>query len=233
MDDDLKLRLERLAAWLSINVDNMDAEIADCHEAISTIERLERELTEFRAMPTMVESSDGPPGEVTGLDAIRMLAEARTSEDRAYSERDSLVSLVSKRFPSWLERHPESDTEWEDDWRWIVIVELPTGQCSWHIHDSELPWFGHLERRDGNSWDGHTADEKYERVALLTPAEARNEHEWSVVVQSLVERIFSDVDLDGRPLHEEVTVYSDAGDIRRLLSSVRKLRAARAEAQTP
>ena len=88
--------------------------------------------------------------------------------DAVYGERDRLVSALSKVFPSWLERHPDTDLTWEDDWRWIVFVTLPTGQASWHIHDSELPWFAHCLRLYGrNSWDGHTTEEKYERLADL------------------------------------------------------------------
>lgn len=92
-------------------------------------------------------------------------------KDGAYKERDMLVALISKVFPSWLERHPESDKDWDDDWRWIVFVELPTGQASWHIHDSELEWFNHCVRcrpeltsHGKPSWDGHTTEEKYKRV---------------------------------------------------------------------
>lgn len=100
------------------------------------------------------------------LDTLCKDLERLTAEKNgAYSERDKLISLVSKCFPAWLERHPDSDATWEDDWRWIVFVKLPTGQASWHIHDSELPWFSHLERYPSrNSWDGHTTEEKYNRV---------------------------------------------------------------------
>lgn len=86
-------------------------------------------------------------------------------KDIAYSERNKLVALISKCFPSSLERHSETDELWEDDWRWIVFVNLPTGQVSWHIHDSELPLFEHLNMHQGiNKWDGHTTKQKYERL---------------------------------------------------------------------
>jgi hypothetical protein len=71
-----------------------------------------------------------------------------------YEERDRLVAALSKCFPSWLARHPNTDRAWDDDWRWIVFVQLPTGQATWHIHDRELPWFAHLKRRTENVWDG-------------------------------------------------------------------------------
>ena len=82
--------------------------------------------------------------------------ELRAQKDYAYWERNHLVAVLSKLYPAWLERHPDSDTAWEDDWRTIVFVEIPTRtafgdqrnilpesmqyemrQLSWHIHDNE------------------------------------------------------------------------------------------------
>lgn len=96
-----------------------------------------------------------------------VVEECAKGKDAAYAERDQLVRALSKMFPAWLERHPDSDTQWEDGWRWIVFIHLPTGQATWHIPDRELHWFDHLERRDGCSWDGHSTQEKYERLAAI------------------------------------------------------------------
>ncbi len=38
-------------------------------------------------------------------------------KDGAYSERNQLVAALSKLLPAWLERHPDDDVDWEDDWR--------------------------------------------------------------------------------------------------------------------
>lgn len=89
------------------------------------------------------------------------------SRDQAYTERNHLVALLAALYPSWKTRHPEEDESWEDDWRWIIGVQLPTGQATWHVHDSELHLFDHVERRDV-AWDGHSTEEKYERIAALT-----------------------------------------------------------------
>lgn len=40
----------------------------------------------------------------------------------------------------------------------VVFIELPTGQVSWH-----LP-------QHGEAWDGHSTEEKYERVHALIAA---------------------------------------------------------------
>lgn len=100
-------------------------------------------------------------------DALAREKGLREVKDGAYSERNKLVAALSKLFPSWLEDHDAADTKWENDWRNIVFINFPTGQASWHIHDSELPQFSHLSRLCGNSWDGHTNDEKYARIAAL------------------------------------------------------------------
>lgn len=105
------------------------------------------------------------------------------SKEQAYWERNQLILALSKLYPSWLELHPLEDTKWEKDWRHIVFIEIPTfqgatmqshnlpstKQLSWHIHDSEVPYFSHLELKSGNSWDGHTTEEKYERLLRLRP----------------------------------------------------------------
>ena len=93
------------------------------------------------------------------------LAALQQVKDGAYGERNALVAAFSKLFPSSLERHVGA--EWEDDWRWVVFIDLPAGQASWHIHDSELPLFDHMTREVGRSWDGHTTAEKYMRLAAL------------------------------------------------------------------
>jgi hypothetical protein len=90
-------------------------------------------------------------------------------KDGAYAERDRLVAALSKVYPSHLCRH-DAGEEWEDDWRFILCIHLPTGQATWHIHDSELPWFGHLGW-DSAHWDGHTTEQKYERLAALENAD--------------------------------------------------------------
>ncbi len=106
------------------------------------------------------------------------------SKDQAYWERNQLVAALSKVFPAWCERHPDADKKWDDDWRTIVFIEIPTyeltnkyvqggfmryetRQLSWHIHDSEKEWFSHLPWRVGNSWDGHDTQEKYRRLNAI------------------------------------------------------------------
>lgn len=100
--------------------------------------------------------------------AIRLMESVpvlTSSKDCAYGERNALVAALSKLFPASLERHPEHE-EWLDDWRWVVFINLPTGQVSWHIHDSEVHQFTHLDSGQ-RTWDGHTTEQKYKRLAQL------------------------------------------------------------------
>lgn len=93
---------------------------------------------------------------------MQALCELDDAKNNAYKERNQLVKFLSKCFPSSIERHEGED--WEDDWRNIVFIDLPTGQASWHIHDSELDNFVHLPRNHGRKWDGHSTELKYQRL---------------------------------------------------------------------
>jgi hypothetical protein len=84
----------------------------------------------------------------------------------AYRERAQLVALLAAIYPStW-----GIDPDWTD-WH-VVYVQLPTGQASWHISPKDRDLFPHVSGPAGD-WDGHTTDEKYQRirqlVADLTP----------------------------------------------------------------
>jgi hypothetical protein len=88
-----------------------------------------------------------------------------TELDRAYYERNALVAALSKVYPSHLAEHPD-DPSWDPAWKFLVIINTPAGQLSWHLHLSQVGEFAHLDYED-NDWDGHTTVEKYERLAKL------------------------------------------------------------------
>lgn len=130
-------------------------------------------------------------GQIMMVDVPALLTavmEKEASKNQAYWERNQLVRFLSKVFPSWLDRHPEDDKEWDQEWMWIVYIMTPEGQLSWYIHDSELNDFNHLPSADHSKkpgshpkWDGHTFKEKYERLASLSVAELRTELEQKAV----------------------------------------------------
>jgi hypothetical protein len=85
------------------------------------------------------------------------------SRSDVYFERAMLLSALSKVFSSHLDHHKGKG--WEDDYRTIVCIHFPTGQGTWHIHDTQVPFFNHLKYQVGEThWDGHTTQEKYERL---------------------------------------------------------------------
>jgi hypothetical protein len=100
-------------------------------------------------------------------------------KDGAYAERDQCVALIAKMalalgWPVGLGRHDEADESWDRGWLNIIFVELPTGQCSWHVHDGEMHLFENLPKYD-KTWDGHSTEEKYSRMAACTADQLRDD----------------------------------------------------------
>ena len=95
-----------------------------------------------------------------------MTPEEKAHLDSVYQERNLCVALITRLaemlgYRAGIKEH--QGEEWEDDWRNVLFIDLPTGQVSWHLHVSELENFPGLPRYLGE-WDGHTTEEKYERV---------------------------------------------------------------------
>lgn len=84
--------------------------------------------------------------------------------DDVYLERNGVVSALSKCFPSGVAKTPIEG--WDPEWHGCVYIDLPTGQASWHFHESQAHLFAHLPAYPGE-WDGHSTEEKYERLAAL------------------------------------------------------------------
>lgn len=93
------------------------------------------------------------------------LAKMRERKDAAYLERNQVVAALAKCFPSGVAR--TAIEGWSDDWHGCVYIDLPTGQVSWHFHDSHAYLFAGLPPYRG-AWDGHDTPEKYNRLAALT-----------------------------------------------------------------
>lgn len=89
---------------------------------------------------------------------------AIVAKDQAYHERNELVAALARIYPSGL---ATTDIPgWDPKWHGCVYIDLPTGQVSWHFHDSEAFLFEGLPPYRGE-WDGHTTEQKYERLARL------------------------------------------------------------------
>lgn len=108
------------------------------------------------------------------LEAAEARATAAKSEkDIAYRERNLMVRALASLYPSGIRR--TAIEGWSDDWQGCVYIDLPTGQASWHYHDSEAAMFADLPPYT-KPWDGHSTPEKYERlVATRGAAEAERD----------------------------------------------------------
>lgn len=99
---------------------------------------------------------------VAALEAER--AGLASRKDGAYLERNQVVAALAKCFPSGVAL--TAIDGWSEDWHGCVYIDLPTGQVSWHFHDSQAYLFDGLPAY-GGTWDGHDTPEKYRRVAAL------------------------------------------------------------------
>ena len=93
-------------------------------------------------------------------DRIEKLEAAR---DGAYTERNRLVAFLSNIYPSGVKK--TAIPGWDEAWHNCVYIDLPVGQASWHYHNDEAHLFAHLPPYE-SEWDGHTTEEKYERISL-------------------------------------------------------------------
>lgn len=96
---------------------------------------------------------------------------ALAAKDTAYTERNQVLALLARMavklgWRAGVQHQPAAEPEW----RTLLFVDLPTGQASWHYHDSERHLLAGLPDY-AEPWDGHTTDAKYARVrtALATP----------------------------------------------------------------
>jgi hypothetical protein len=87
-----------------------------------------------------------------------------------------VVAALAKCFPSGTAR--TAIEGWHDDWHGCVYIDLPTGQVSWHFHDSHAHLFADLPSYP-KPWDGHDTDEKYRRLDAIGAAVAALAREYA------------------------------------------------------
>lgn len=98
-------------------------------------------------------------------DELSRLRDIEQRKDAAYEERNRVVAALAAVYPSGIAR--TAIEGWSDYWHGCVYIDLPTGQASWHYHDSQAHLFAHLPAYTQH-WDGHTTDEKYDRLFQLS-----------------------------------------------------------------
>lgn len=92
------------------------------------------------------------------------VAEQKKATDSAYWERNRLVALLARLYPSG--RAITAIPGWDEAWHNCIYIDTPKGQLSWHVHDNEMVQFASLPEYKGE-WDGHSTEEKYRRILLL------------------------------------------------------------------
>lgn len=92
--------------------------------------------------------------------------------DSIYRERAHLLALLAAvAMTDGLPVHIGATDPEAADWP-VLVFELPTGQASWHIAPDDVELFRHVRATtpDDAPWDGHSTDEKYERIRTLIGA---------------------------------------------------------------
>jgi hypothetical protein len=120
---------------------------------------------------------DGAAGRVADALSARdqEIAERKSEKDRAYEERNRVVAALARAAISLGYRAIRTQTAiegWSDDWHGCVRIDLPTGQVSWHYHDSQEHLFSWMPQGE-MEWDGHDTREKYRRVDEFVQREGR------------------------------------------------------------
>jgi hypothetical protein len=115
---------------------------------------------------------DASPTPDQHLEQVRRAETAEAERDGAYRERACLVAHLASCHPSHIGHTDPSAPDWA-----VVIIETPAGQMSWHIAERDLPLFAHVQPTGQHSrgWDGHTTDEKYQRLEQLRDALAKQD----------------------------------------------------------
>jgi hypothetical protein len=81
-----------------------------------------------------------------------------------YRERAHLLANLATHYPSHLQYRSDP---MEPGWP-VLFIHLPTGQACWHLAEDDIDLFAHVRTDTVETWDGHTTDEKYQRLARAT-----------------------------------------------------------------
>jgi len=89
----------------------------------------------------------------------------KEEKDEAYRQRNHLVAALARLYPSGI---AQTEIEgWDPEWHGCVYIMLPTGQISYHYHDSQAFLFADLPEWFGG-WDGHDKETVHARLMGLS-----------------------------------------------------------------
>lgn len=118
-------------------------------------------------LSTLLDEDAVPSNEQIGRIIDAANAPLLEAKDQAYHERNHLVAALARLYPSGVTK--TDIPGWDDEWHGCVYIDLPTGQISYHFHDSEAQLFDGLPAYD-KPWDGHSKDDVHARLAGLSNA---------------------------------------------------------------
>jgi hypothetical protein len=91
-------------------------------------------------------------------------------KNEAYRQRDYLVAALARLFPSGKQLQPaDLHTDipgWDSKWHGCCFIDLPSGQISYHYHDSQAFLFEDLPPYS-KEWDGHDKEKVHSRLIAL------------------------------------------------------------------
>lgn len=111
---------------------------------------------------------------MTADEAENEVAALTLERDGAYRERAQLLAWLAALHPAVIA--PASDVD-EDGWQILYLTPEAGGQMSWHIAPRDAGLLAHVERVEPDDpraqWDGHTTEEKYQRIRSMPFGEMR------------------------------------------------------------
>lgn len=138
-------------------------------KAQATIDGLEANLDQLEQRFTLVSSDLEATRDELRRTREALVARAETAEARAgdlLRERNLLVAVAARLAiesdrAAWIGFREGEGIEAE--WRNVAYLDLPTGQVSFHLHESERPLFAALPQID-DGFDGHDRGVKAARM---------------------------------------------------------------------
>jgi len=169
--DEARRYSERLAQEARAGFDALQ-EVDEAWDAMGPLKSNRGHLTLPEQISALSRENDDQlmAAEVRAEQAEAALAGAVEDKDEAYRQRNHLVAALARLFPSGV--RATNIEGWSPDWHGCVYIDLPSGQISYHYHDSQAHLFAGLPPYD-KPWDGHDKKNVHARLAALPDAAKR------------------------------------------------------------
>lgn len=147
--------------WLALQIINVTPESREQSLAITHLE--EASMMANAAIARHEVAGAEPPINQESSE----IAHLKEQLNNVYAERNMCVALIYHMarklgYNYGIRRSSDFEPNWEN----CAMIDLPTGQVSWHFQKSEEDWLaeGDTLRAYAGDWDGHDTNTKYQRV---------------------------------------------------------------------